>query len=349
MAAQRTAESRSERRKRETRERLLAASLRVFLERGFGAATTAEMAAAADVGAGTFYLHFKDKRDVYETIVRHAAREMIARWHGRLRRGLAYGDYVALALRTVAEFWEEDRARARLLLEGGPTFSAEAHLAFVEDIAEMIGREFAPSGPRRPRPSAAVTATVIVGLGIEIGRLIVADPGRKSRAAVEGTIEFARRAPPKGGTSVSMLQEFKQFAMRGNVIDMAVGVIIGGAFGKIVSSFTNDVLMPPIGLLLGKVDFSNLFVSLSSSSYPTLAEAKKAGAATLNYGLFINTIIDFLIIAFVLFLMIREINKLLAPKPVPPGEPTTKECPYCLSQIAIKATRCAHCTSQITG
>ena len=144
-----------------------------------------------------------------------------------------------------------------------------------------------------------------------------------------------------------MLQEFKSFAMRGNVIDMAVGVIIGGAFGKIVTSFTSDVLMPPIGLLLGKVDFSNLFVNMSGSAYPSLAEAKKAGAATLNYGIFVNTIIDFVIVAFVLFLMIRQINVLLAPKPAAPGEPTNKDCPYCLSQIPVKATRCGHCTSQL--
>ena len=124
-----------------------------------------------------------------------------------------------------------------------------------------------------------------------------------------------------------MWKEFKEFAMRGNVIDMAVGVIIGGAFGKIVTSFTNDVLMPPIGLLLGKVDFSNLFVNLSSTAYPSVADAKKAGAATINYGLFINNVIDFLIVAFVLFLMIRQINRLLAPSPPPPGESTTKECP----------------------
>ena len=144
-----------------------------------------------------------------------------------------------------------------------------------------------------------------------------------------------------------MLQEFKQFAMRGNVVDMAVGVIIGGAFGKIVTSFTSDVLMPPIGLLLGKVDFSNLFVNLSGASYATLDEAKKAGAPTLNVGLFLNTVLDFLIIAFVLFLMIRQLNRFLAPAPPPPGELTQKDCPYCLSQIPIKATKCGHCTSQL--
>ncbi len=144
-----------------------------------------------------------------------------------------------------------------------------------------------------------------------------------------------------------MIKDFKEFAMRGNVIDMAVGVIIGAAFGKIVTSFTNDVMMPPIGLLLGKVDFSNLFVNLSGTAYPSLADAKKAGAATINYGLFLNNIIDFLIVAFVLFMMIRQINRFLAPAPPPPGEPTTKDCPFCLSQIPVKATKCGHCTSQL--
>jgi large conductance mechanosensitive channel len=144
-----------------------------------------------------------------------------------------------------------------------------------------------------------------------------------------------------------MLREFKEFAMRGNVIDMAVGVIIGAAFGKIVTSLTNDLLMPPIGLLLGKVDFSSLYLNLSGTAYPSLAEAKKAGAATINYGIFINAVIDFVIVAFVIFLLIRQINRFLAPSPTPAAEPTTKECPYCLSQIAAKATRCAHCTSQL--
>ena len=144
-----------------------------------------------------------------------------------------------------------------------------------------------------------------------------------------------------------MLREFKEFAMRGNVIDMAVGVIIGAAFGKIVSSFTNDVLMPPIGLMLGKVDFSNLYLNLSGTPYPSLTDAKKAGAATINYGVFVNSILDFVIVAFVLFLLIRQINRLLAPAPEPPGEPTQKECPHCLSTIPVKATRCAHCTSQL--
>ena len=145
-----------------------------------------------------------------------------------------------------------------------------------------------------------------------------------------------------------MLREFKEFAMRGNVIDMAVGVIIGAAFGKIVSSFTNDMLMPPIGLMLGKVDFSNLYLNLSGTPYPSLAEAKKAGAATINYGVFFNSVLDFVIVAFVLFLLIRQINRLLAPAPPTAGEPTQKECPYCLSTIPVKATRCPHCTSQFS-
>ncbi|MCX7784690.1 MAG: large conductance mechanosensitive channel protein MscL [candidate division WOR-3 bacterium] len=142
-----------------------------------------------------------------------------------------------------------------------------------------------------------------------------------------------------------MFKEFKEFAMRGNVIDMAIGIIIGVAFGKIVTSLVNDIIMPPIGLLLGRIDFSNLFINISGKHYATLAEAKSAGAATINYGVFINTIIDFLIVAFIIFLIIRQINR-LKPKPIP-AEPTTKECPYCCSTIPIKATRCPHCTSEL--
>jgi AcrR family transcriptional regulator len=190
----RRSESRGERRKRETRERLLEAALRVFLERGFDAATTAEMAAAADVGAGTFYLHFRDKRDVYEAIARHAAREMIGRWREKLRPGLGSGEYVALGLETVAEFWEADRGRARLLLQGGPTFNAEAHLRLAEDLAEIIRREFPRAARGRTPPSPTVMATVILGLALEIGRMIVGDDSRKARQTIEGTIEFARRA-----------------------------------------------------------------------------------------------------------------------------------------------------------
>ena len=142
-----------------------------------------------------------------------------------------------------------------------------------------------------------------------------------------------------------MWKEFKTFIARGNVVDLAVGVIIGAAFGKIVTSFVNDILMPPIGLLLGSVNFTNLFITLSGEAYATLEEAQAAGAATINYGVFINTIIDFLIVAFVIFLLIKQVNRMR--QPAPPAEPTTKECPYCLSAIPIKATRCPHCTSEI--
>jgi large conductance mechanosensitive channel len=146
---------------------------------------------------------------------------------------------------------------------------------------------------------------------------------------------------------MKIVEEFKQFVMRGNVIDMAVGVIIGAAFGKIVTSLVNDVLMPPIGLLLGKVDFSNLYLNMSGQVYSSLAEAQKAGAPTLNYGLFINNVINFLIVAFVIFMLIKQINKLQKPaKPAAPAAPTTKECPFCCSTVAIKAVRCPNCTSQ---
>ena len=144
-----------------------------------------------------------------------------------------------------------------------------------------------------------------------------------------------------------MFKEFKEFAMRGNVLDMAIGIIIGAAFGKIVSSFVADVLMPPIGLLLGKVDFSNLFINLSGQTFPSVEAAKAAGAATLNYGMFLNTVIDFLIVAFAIFLLIKQVNRLMPKKEEAPAAPSTKECPRCLSQIPIKATRCAHCTSDV--
>jgi large conductance mechanosensitive channel len=143
-----------------------------------------------------------------------------------------------------------------------------------------------------------------------------------------------------------MLKEFKQFIARGNVVDLAIGVIIGAAFGKIVTSFVNDILMPPIGLLLGSVDFSNLFVSLSGQPYATLEEAQAAGAATINYGLFINTVLDFVIVAFVVFLLVRQVNRMRREEKAPPAEPT-KECPYCLSTVPLKATRCPHCTSEL--
>ena len=143
-----------------------------------------------------------------------------------------------------------------------------------------------------------------------------------------------------------MFAEFKKFIMRGNVMDLAIGVIIGAAFGKIVTSLVNDVLMPVIGLAAGKMDFSNLFVSLNGQHYDTLADAKKAAAPTLAYGLFVNTLIEFLIIAFVIFLIVKQVNRFMpAPPPPPPAE--TKECPECLSTIAAKARRCPQCTTAL--
>jgi large conductance mechanosensitive channel len=148
-----------------------------------------------------------------------------------------------------------------------------------------------------------------------------------------------------------MLKEFKEFAMRGNVVDMAVGIIIGAAFGTIVNSLVADIITPPIGLLLGRVDFTNLFIVLKEGAtagpYASLADAKKAGAVTVNYGVFANAIVSFVIVAFAVFLLIRSINKLKRQEEAPPAEPTTKECPYCLSTIPLKATRCAHCTSEL--
>ena len=143
-----------------------------------------------------------------------------------------------------------------------------------------------------------------------------------------------------------MLKEFKQFAMRGNVLDMAVGVIIGAAFGKIVSSLVEDVIMPPIGQLLGHVDFSGLFISLSGKSYDTLKDAKNAGVATLNYGIFLNNVINFLIVAFVVFLVVQQMNR-LTKKLDAPAVPTTKDCPQCAMTIPIVAKRCGHCTAQL--
>jgi len=148
-----------------------------------------------------------------------------------------------------------------------------------------------------------------------------------------------------------MLKEFKEFAMRGNVVDMAVGIIIGAAFGTIITALVSDVLMPPIGLLLGNVDFSNLFVVLKEGKiagpYATVAAAKAAGAVTLNYGQFLNTIVNFLIVAFAIFFLIRGMNSMKKKEEAPPAAPTTKECPHCLSTIPIKATRCGHCTSEL--
>lgn len=144
-----------------------------------------------------------------------------------------------------------------------------------------------------------------------------------------------------------MLKEFKAFAMRGNVLDMAVGIVIGAAFGKIITSLVTDVLMPPFGLALGKVDFSNLFVNISGKSFATLTEAKAAGAATINYGLFLNTVIDFVIVAFVIFMLVRQINRWN--KPAPPAPPATKDCGYCYTAIPLKATRCPNCTSALVA
>ena len=142
-----------------------------------------------------------------------------------------------------------------------------------------------------------------------------------------------------------MLKEFKEFAMRGPVLDLAIGVILGAAFGKIVTSLVNDVIMPPVGLLLGRVDFSSFFVNLSGKHYDSLADAKKAGAAVLSYGVFLNTVLEFLIVSFVIFLLVRQINRLKKPAPAPP--PSTKDCPYCATAIPIKAVRCPNCTAEL--
>ena len=142
-----------------------------------------------------------------------------------------------------------------------------------------------------------------------------------------------------------MLKEFKEFIARGNVIDLAVGIIIGAAFGKIVTSLVNDIIMPPIGLLLGGVDFSDLFINLSDKPFAKLADAKAAGAATINYGAFINTLIEFLIVSFVIFLLVKAINRMRRrPEELPP---TVKACPFCISSIPVQATRCSSCTSQL--
>lgn len=148
-----------------------------------------------------------------------------------------------------------------------------------------------------------------------------------------------------------MIKEFKEFIMRGNVMDMAVGIIIGAAFGGIVKSLVDDVIMPPIGLLLGKVDFANLFAVLKQGAtpgpYASTAAAKAAGAVTLNFGLFVNTIINFIIVGFAIFLLVKGVNQLKRQKPAPAAAPTTKDCPFCFSAIPIKATRCPHCTSEL--
>jgi large conductance mechanosensitive channel len=148
-----------------------------------------------------------------------------------------------------------------------------------------------------------------------------------------------------------VLKDFKEFVMRGSVVDMAVGIIIGAAFGAVIKSLVADVIMPPIGLLLGNVDFSNLFITLKAGKvagpYVSLAAAQAAGAVTLNLGLFINTIVSFVIVAFAVFLLVRGINQLRREQEAPPAAPTTRECPYCLSEIPLKASRCPHCTSEL--
>jgi large conductance mechanosensitive channel len=144
-----------------------------------------------------------------------------------------------------------------------------------------------------------------------------------------------------------MFKEFKEFAMKGNVMDMAIGIIIGAAFGKIVSSFVSDILMPPLGLLLGNSDFTNKFLTLKGAVLETLEAAKEAGSVTLNYGVFINTLIDFLIIAFAIFIMVRQINRMKRKPEAAPPPPNTKDCPFCFSVIPIKALRCGHCTSEL--
>ena len=153
---------------------------------------------------------------------------------------------------------------------------------------------------------------------------------------------------------MGMVKEFKEFAVKGNVVDMAVGIVIGAAFGTIVKSFVDDVLMPPIGLLLGNVDFSNLFITLKEGAkaagpYASLAAAKAAGAVTLNLGIFINTVISFIIVAFAVFLVIKGINRMKREQEEPPAEPTTKDCPYCFTSIPIQASRCPHCTSKLAA
>lgn len=150
-----------------------------------------------------------------------------------------------------------------------------------------------------------------------------------------------------------MLKEFREFAVKGNVVDMAVGIIIGAAFGTIATSLVNDVIMPPIGLLMGKVDFANLFLVLREGTaplpYASVADAQKAGAVTLNYGKFLNTVINFLIVSFAVFFLVRNINRLKREQEALPAAPTTRECPHCLSVIPLKATRCGHCTSELKG
>ena len=146
---------------------------------------------------------------------------------------------------------------------------------------------------------------------------------------------------------MSIAKEFREFAARGNVIDLAVGVIIGAAFGKIITSLVNDIVMPPIGMVIGRVDFKSLFVALDGQTYASLADAQKAGIASINYGLFLNTVLEFLIVAFVIFLMVRQLNRMKTPEPTSPTD-DARDCPFCVSRIPTKATRCPHCTSELT-
>lgn len=152
---------------------------------------------------------------------------------------------------------------------------------------------------------------------------------------------------PKKKRMLRVFREFKEFAVRGNVLDMAVGIIIGAAFGKIVNSLVEDIIMPPVGLVVKRLDFSNFFISLDGNQYKTLTEAKAAGAATINFGIFINSLISFLIVGFVVFLIVKQANKIKREEDVKSVAPTQKSCPYCLSSISIKATRCPFCTSQL--
>ena len=142
-----------------------------------------------------------------------------------------------------------------------------------------------------------------------------------------------------------MLKEFKEFALRGNMLDMAVGIVIGVAFGKIISSFVTDILSPPLGLLLGRADLANFFINLSGGSYATLAEAREAGAATLNYGILLNTVADFLLVSLTVFLLVRQVNRFKRREAAPP--PSARECPFCVSSVSLRATRCPHCTSEL--
>ena len=145
-----------------------------------------------------------------------------------------------------------------------------------------------------------------------------------------------------------MWKEFRHFAARGNVIDLAVGVIIGAAFGKVVTSLVSDVVMPPIGLIIGRVDFRNLYIALNGATYANLAEAQKAGAPTINYGVFLNTLVEFFIVAFVVFLLVRQVNRWMPPPAVAPGEPR-RDCPFCASSIPVRAKRCPFCTSEVAS